>query len=92
MADGDVVFNDAEIQRIANSPAMQSEIQTVMNLIIARARSIAPVRTGEYINSFRTEIKLHRQLRAVGFIINTDEKAMALESIYGVQARAKRVR
>lgn len=91
--DGEVVFDNAEIQRILNSAAMQAEIRRVCNVIMARARVLAPVgKTSEYVNSFRVEIKTRRKLRAVGFVINDSDHAMAVEARHGVLAQARRVR
>lgn len=91
--DGEVVFNDAEIQRVLNSAAMQSEIRRVCDAIMARARTISPVgKTSEYVNSFRVEIKTRRKLRAVGFVINDSEHAMSVEARYGVLTKARRAR
>ena len=91
--DGEVEFDDVEIQRILNSAAMQAEVRRVCNVIMARARSLSPVgETAEYINSFRVEIKTRRKLRAVGFVINDSEHAMAVEARSGVLAKARRAR
>lgn len=91
--DGFVVFNDAEIQRILNSAAMQAEIRRVCNVIMARARTLAPVGdTGEYINSFRVEIVTRKKFRAVGYVINDSKHAMLVESRHGVLAQARRAR
>lgn len=90
--DGEVEFDNAEIQRILNSPQMQAEVRRVCNVIMARARVLAPVRSGEYVSSFRVEIETHRKLRAVGFVINSSEHAMGVEARFGVLTKAKRVR
>lgn len=90
--DGEVEFNDGEIQRILNSPPMRAEVQRACNLIMARARVIAPVRSGAYINSFRVELKPWRKLRIVGFVVNDDPKSGAIEAIHGVLTKARRAR
>lgn len=90
--DGEVVFNDAEIQRILNSPQMAAEVRRVCNLIMARARVISPVRSGKYIGAFRVELKSHRKLRIVGFVVNDDPKSGAIEAIHGVLTKARRAR
>ena len=92
MADGDVDFDDAEIQRILNSAPMRNEIQMVMNLIVARARSTSPIRTGDYISASRTEMHTNRKLRAVGLVINDDPGSAAIESRFGVLTKSRRVR
>lgn len=94
MADeGEVTFDDAEIQRILNGAQMQAEIRRVCNVIMARARVLAPVgETSEYVNAFRVEIKTRRKLRAVGFVINDSDHAMAVEARHGVLAKARRAR
>ena len=92
MGDGDVVFNDAEIQRILNSPAMAAEVRNACTVILARARAIAPVRTGTYVNSFSIELKRHKRLRVVGYVHNNDPKSMAVEARWGVLTRARRAR
>lgn len=90
--DGEVVFNDAAIQRILNSPAMQAEVKRVCDVIMSRARVLAPVRTGAYVNSFSVEIVTNKKLRAVGYVHNHHPAAMKIESIYGVLTRARRAR
>ena len=91
--DGEVTFNNDEIQRILNSAAMQAEIRRVCNVIMARARVLSPVgASSEYINSFRVEVKTRRKLRAVGFVINDANHAMAVEARHGVLAKARRAR
>lgn len=90
--DGEVEFNDAEIQRILNSAPMRAEVQRACNLIMARARVISPVRSGTYINHFRVELKPWKQLRIVGFVINDDPKSGAIEAIHGVLTKARRAR
>lgn len=92
-SDGEVTFDDREIQRILNSSAMQAEIMRVCNAIMARARVIAPVgKTGDYVNKFRVEVKTRRRLRAVGFVINDSDHAMSVEVRHGVLAKARRAR
>ena len=90
--DGYVVFDDAEIQRILNSVEMEAEIRRVCNAIMARARVLAPVSSGDYVDSFRIEIKKRRKLRAVGFVINDSAHAMIVESRRGVLTQARRAR
>lgn len=91
--DGEITFNNAEIQRILSSPAMQAEVRALCNIIIARARTISPRgATSEYVNSFRVEVKPRRKLRAVGFVINDSDHAMAVEMRFGVLTKARRAR
>lgn len=91
--DGEVTFDDAEIQRILNGAPMQAEIRRTCNAIMARARVLSPIgATQEYINSFRVEIKTRRKLRAVGFVINDADHAMKVEARYGVLTQARRAR
>ena len=90
MADGDVDFDDGEIQKILNSAPMRNEIQASMNLIVARARSSSPVRTGDYLSSFRTEMHTNRKLRAVGLVINDDPGSAAIEARFGVLTKSRR--
>lgn len=90
---GEVEFNNAEIQRILNSPAMMAEVRAACNIIMARARSISPVgSTAGYVNAFRVELVRHKQLRVVGYVINDSPHAMAVEAIHGVLAKARRAR
>lgn len=90
--EGEVEFNNAEIQRILNSPLMAAEVRRACVIIMAQARANSPVRTGQYINSFRIELVPNRKLRIVGFVINDDPKSGAIESIHGVLTKAKRSR
>lgn len=89
---GEVEFNDAEIQRILNSAPMAAEVRRVCNVIMARARVISPVKTGTYVGAFRIELKYHRKLRIVGFVVNDDPKSGAIEAIHGVLTKARRAR
>lgn len=89
---GEVEFNDAEIQRILNSPPMAAEVRRVCNVIMARARVISPVKSGTYVGAFRVELKYHRKLRVVGFVINDDPKSGVIEAIHGVLTKARRAR
>lgn len=90
--DGEVEFDNAEIQRILNSPEMQSEVRLVCNAIMARARVIAPMGTGAYVNAFSVELVRNKQLRVVGYVVNTDPKARIIESIYAPLIKARRAR
>lgn len=90
--DGEVEFNNAEIQRILNSPEMAREVQRVCNAIMAKARVLAPVASGDYIGSFRTELKPWKKLRIVGYVINDSPHAMRVEARYGVMTKARRER
>lgn len=93
MADGDVTFDNAEIQRILNSEPMAREVQRVCIAIMMNARSRSPVgKTSDYINSFRIELEKHRQLRVVGFVINDSKHAALVEARYGVLTKARRSR
>lgn len=90
--DGEVEFNNAEIQRILNGAPMAAEVRRVCEAIMARARAVAPVKTGQYIGAFRIEIKRSRKLRVVGFVINDADHAMSVEARRGVLTRARRAR
>lgn len=90
--DGEVVFNNDEIQRILNSPEMAAEIRRVCLVIEARARTLAPVESGEYINSFRILLVRRKQLRIVGYVINDAPHSMLIEMKYGVMTKARRAR
>lgn len=93
MADGDVTFDDGEIQRILNSAALEAEVRQACNAIMARARSITPPSAGaEYIDGFTVEIEKWRQLRIVGFVVNHSKNAIFIESRYGILAKARRAR
>lgn len=93
MADsGEVEFNNAEIQRILNSPQMAAEVRRVCNAIMARSRTLAPVASGDYISSFRILLKPRKNLRIVGYVINDSEHAMLVEMKYGVMTKARRAR
>ena len=89
---GEVEFNDAEIQRILNSAPMAAEVRRACNLIMARARVISPKRSGKYLDSFRVELKYHKKLRVVGFVINDDPKSGVIEATHGVLTKARRAR
>lgn len=89
---GEVEFNDAEIQRILNSPEMAAEVRRVCLVIMARARVLSPIKNGDYINAFRIELKPRRNLRIVGFVINDSEHAMFVEMKYGPLTKARRAR
>lgn len=89
---GDVEFNDAEIQRILNSSEMAAEVTRACNIIVARARVLSPVKSTEYIESFRVQLKFHKKLRVVGYVINDAEHAMVVEMRYGVLSKAKGAR
>lgn len=91
--DGEVEFNDAEIQRILNSPEMQAEVLRVCNAIMMRARSISPVgKTSGYVNGFRVELKLRKQLRVVGYVINDSKHSAWIEARYGILTKSRRTR
>lgn len=89
---GEVEFNDAEIQRILNSPEMAAEVRRVCLVIMARARALSPVKSSDYINSFRIELKFRRKYRVVGFVINDSDHAMFVEMRYGPLTKARRAR
>ena len=89
---GEVEFNNAEIQRILNSPQMAAEVRRVCNAIMARSRTLAPVASGDYISSFRVLLKPRKNLRIVGYVINDSEHAMLVEMKYGVMTKARRAR
>ena len=89
---GSVEFNDAEIQRILNSPQMAAEVRRVGAAIVACARAIAPVKSSDYINSFRVELKPHKQYRVVGYVINDSDHAMLVEMRHGTLSKARRAR
>lgn len=90
--DGEVVFDNAEIQRILNGPEMQAEVRMVCNAIMARARVNSPVLTGSYVNSFSVVLMRSKKLRVVGFVVNTDPKAAVIESIHGPLIKSRRAR
>ena len=58
----------------------------------ARARTLAPVESGEYINSFRILLVRRKQLRIVGYVINDAPHSMLIEMKYGVMTKARRAR
>ena len=89
---GEVEFNDAEIQRILNSPEMAAEVRRVCLVIMARARALSPVKSSDYINSFRIELKFRRKYRVVGFVINDSDHAMLVEMRHGTLSKARRAR
>lgn len=90
--DGEVEFNDAEIQRILNSPQMAAEVKRVCNAIMARSRTLAPVDSGDYVGSFRIVLKPRKKYRIVGYVVNDSEHAMVVEMKYGVMTKARRAR
>lgn len=90
--DGEVVFNDAEIQRILNSPEMAAEVTRVCNAIMARSRTLAPVKSGTYLSSFRIVLKRRKKFRIVGYVVNDAPHAMLVEMRYGVMTKARRAR
>ena len=90
--DGEVVFNDAEIQRILNSPEMAGEVTRVCNAIMDRSRTLAPVDSGTYLRSFRIVLKRRKKFRIVGYVVNDAPHAMLVEMRYGVMTKARRAR
>lgn len=89
---GEVEFNDAEIQRILNSPQMAAEVTRVCNAIMARSRTLAPVDSGDYAGSFRIVLKHRKKLRIVGYVVNDAPHAMLVEMRHGVMTKARRAR
>ena len=90
--DGEVQFDNREIQRILNSPELAAEVRRVCNVIMARARVLSPVKSGKYVNAFRVEIIHKRKIRVVGFVVNDDPKSGVIEATRGVLTRARRAR
>ena len=72
---------------LGNSAAVEQIVVDAAKSVAERARSIAPVDTGEYAASIKVRIKRTRH-RVVAEIVATAEHSMFVESQSGTLARA----
>lgn len=66
---------------LLTGPAMRAIVTETAERIAAHARSIAPVRSGEYVGSISVEVDTGgaRHDRAVGYVVASSDHAAAVE-------------
>lgn len=89
MARGKVTINPRGLNAALSTPAVERELQQIADSVAARARAGAPVESGSYRDSIRTEMD-HGWVRPRARIIADVAHALAVESRTGNLARALR--
>lgn len=87
MAKSTVKFNDGFFTEIGTSPAVTGLLLTKAGAVAARARSTAPVNTGDYKRRIVVRIRRSRY-RNVAIVEGMDWKTLLIESKTGNLARA----
>lgn len=82
-----VVLNHAGVAELLKSAGVASELEERGNRVLATARALAPVVTGEYRDSLAAETDEH-PTRVVVHVLAGVSYAMDVEAEHGVLARA----
>lgn len=82
-----VRMNIKGLREVLKSTEMQAALQDVAEPIASRARSAAPVASGEYRDSIHVEVEVHRNV-AVARVVADAPHALLVEAKTGNLARA----
>lgn len=81
-------YNDEYFPQLLASPEVETVVMEATEQVADRARSSAPVDSGDYRDSITVSKK--KQKRVVGLVTAEDPAALAIEAKHGTLARAVR--